>query len=200
MTSGTKSDEERELLTVVDEEADHLNQLVTEAIHTARIEAGRMQLNKRSHPVEALVSAVLQQRRAMTEGRTLDVHLASDLSMIEVDPELMELAIRQLLDNALKYTPPACRVSIVARRVENDILISVRDEGPGIPQRDQSRIFEKFYRGPNTPSGVTGTGVGLAIAREIVRAHGGEIWLKSTVGEGSEFCISLPAAREARSA
>jgi two-component system sensor histidine kinase KdpD len=194
-----KSEEELELLAVVDQEADHLNQLVTEAIDMARLEAGRIQLNKRWRPVAALVSAALSQRKAQTEGRKLDVRIAGDLPMVEVDPELMGLAIRQLLDNALKHTPATCSVSITAQRFENVVLIRVRDEGPGIPERDQPRIFDKFYRGRSTRSGVTGTGMGLAIAREIVRAHGGDISLKSSVGHGAEFCISLSAPREERS-
>jgi two-component system sensor histidine kinase KdpD len=195
-----RPDEERELLTVVDEEAERLAQLVTEAIHMARIEAGQIQLNKGLHRVENLVSNVLQQRKSLTEGRSLNVHISSSLPMIEVDPELMELAIRQLLDNALKYTPSACPVSITARRDENNILISVGDEGPGIPERDQARIFEKFYRGQNTRSGVTGTGMGLAIAREILRAHGGDISLKSSLGHGSELSMFLPVPGEERKA
>jgi two-component system sensor histidine kinase SenX3 len=117
------------------------------------------------------------------------------LPTVEVDPDLMEMAIRQLLDNALKYSPSASPVSITARRDGNNILICVRDEGPGIPERDQARIFEKFYRGRNARSGVTGTGMGLAIAREILRAHGGDVALKSSLGHGSEFSMSLPVPR-----
>jgi len=199
-TPRARPDEERELLTVVDEEAERLARLVTEALHMARIEGGQIQLNKGLHEVESLVAKVLQERKSLAEGRSLSVHVSSSLPMIEVDPELMELAVRQLLDNALKHTPTACPVTIMARRDENNILISVRDEGPGIPERDQARIFEKFYRGRNTRSGVTGTGMGLAIAREILRAHGGDISLKSSMGHGSEFLMSLPVPKEGRKA
>jgi len=195
-TSRARPDEERELLSVVDEEAERLAQLVTEAIHMARIEAGQIQLNKGLHRVESLISDVLQQRKSLTEGRSLNVHISSGLPMIEVDPELIELAIRQLLDNALKYSPATCPVSITTRRDEKNILISVRDEGPGIPERDQAMIFEKFYRGRKTRFGITGTGMGLAIAREILRAHGGDISLKSSLGRGSEFSMSLPVPGE----
>jgi len=197
---GAKPEEQRELLTVVDEEADRLDKLVTEALHMARIEAAKFQLDKGLYPVEDLVSKALQHMRPLTEGRTLDVRIAPNLPMLEVDPELMELAIRQLLDNALKYTPPTSPVSIDARQVNNNVLLTVRDMGPGIPERDQARIFEKFYRGVNNRSRVTGTGMGLTIAREIVRTHGGHIWLKSSAGQGSEFCISLPAARQEKTA
>ena len=197
---GAKPEEQRELLTVVDEEADRLDKLVTEALRMARIEAAKFQLDKGLYPVEDLVSKALQHMRPLTEGRTLEVNISPNLPMLEVDVELMELAIRQLLDNALKYTPPTSPVSIDACQVNNNILLTVRDTGPGIPERDQARIFEKFYRGVNYRSRVTGTGMGLAIAREIVRTHGGHIWLKSSAGKGSEFCISLPAARQEKTA
>jgi two-component system, OmpR family, sensor histidine kinase KdpD len=195
-TPGERLPEERELLTVVDEEAERLARLVTEAIHMARIEAGQIQLKKGLHPVEDLISKALQERKSLTEGRSVNVQISNGLPMIKVDPTLIELAIRQLLDNALKYTPAACPINITARRVANNFYISVRDEGPGIPEKDQGMVFEKFYRGRNTRSGVTGTGLGLAIAREILRAHGGDISLQSSVGQGSEFTMSLPVPEE----
>jgi two-component system sensor histidine kinase KdpD len=191
-----RPDDERELLIVVEEEADRLDKLVSDAIQMARIEAGSLQLNKQRHPVEWIVSNAIQQMRPLSEGRTLEMHVSGDLPMIDVDAGLMEMVIRQLLDNTLKYTLPASPVSITARRVDDAVHISVRDSGPGIPEPEQSRVFEKFFRGRNTRSGVTGTGMGLAIARQIVRLHGGDIRLRSSVGQGAEFCISLPAARE----
>lgn len=112
--------------------------------------------------------------------------------MIEVDAELMQLAIRHLLDNALKYSAPGSPLTIRVATGERGLTIDVGDKGPGIPERDQARIFEKFNRGPDTRSRVPGTGMGLTIAREIVRAHGGDIWVRSSAGQGSEFCIAVP--------
>jgi two-component system sensor histidine kinase KdpD len=202
LLSGTvqQAAEQRELVTIVNEEADRLRRLVTEAIQMARIEAGKIQLNKKLRTVQDLISTVLQQMTPITEGRTVDVRLAGDLPMIEVDAELMVLGIRQVVDNALKYSPPESPVTISAATGASDLIISVNDQGLGIPEWDQARIFEKFYRGPNTRSRVTGTGMGLAIAREILRAHGGDIWIKSSVGQGSEFCISIPAASQEKMA
>jgi len=189
-----KAEEQRELVAIVNEEADRLGRLVTEAIQMARIEAGKIQLNKRSHPIEDLISNLLQQMRPLTEGRTLEVSIARGLPAVQVDPELMQLAIRQLLDNALKYSPPESPITIRALRGEGGLVIKVCDQGSGIPERDQSRLFDRYYRGSSNRSRVTGTGMGLTIAREIVRAHGGDIWVQSEVGQGSEFCISVPLA------
>jgi two-component system sensor histidine kinase KdpD len=188
-----KAEEQRELVTIVNEEADRLGRLVTEAIQMARIEAGKIQLNKRVHAIEELISNVLQQMRPLTEGRTLEVYIARGLPAVPVDPELMQLAIRQLLDNALKYSPPESPVTIRALQGDGELEIKVRDRGSGIPEQDRLRIFEKYYRGSNNRSLVTGTGIGLTVAREIIRAHGGRIWVESEPGRGSEFSFTLPA-------
>jgi len=104
------------------------------------------------------------------------------------------MVIRQLIDNALKYSLPKGSITIGAKASETGVLISVVDQGPGIPEEEQSRVFEKFYRIGKERFQIKGTGMGLAVAREIVRAHGGEIGLKSTPGHGSEFHFSLPIA------
>jgi two-component system sensor histidine kinase KdpD len=192
----SRAEEEHELITIVNEEADRLGRLVTDAIEMARIEAGKIKLNRQTHSVNDLVSRVLQQMKPVTEGRTISAHIANGLPVVVVDGELIELALRQLLDNALKYSPPASPVELSAELAEGGVVIRVRDRGPGIPDRDQGRIFEKFYRGSNTRQQVIGTGMGLTIAREILRAHGGDIWVKSSPGQGSEFCLSLPFASQ----
>lgn len=190
-------EEQRELLTVVDEEADRLGRLVTEAIQMARIEAGKIKLNTALRSVEGLIHRILQQMKPLVEGRNVTVSIAGDLPQIIADQELMGLAIRQLLDNAVKYSPPGSPIAVRAEKGDGCVIISVGDQGPGIPEREQLRIFQKFYRSSDTHQHVTGSGMGLTIAREIVRAHGGDIWVRSRAGQGSEFCISVPAAGEA---
>jgi two-component system sensor histidine kinase KdpD len=190
-------EEQRELLTVVDEEADRLGRLVTEAIQMARIEAGKIKLNTALRSVEGLIHRILQQMKPIVEGRNVTVSIAGDLPQIIADQELMGLAIRQLLDNAVKYSPQGSPIAVRAEKGDGCVIISVGDQGPGIPEREQLRIFQKFYRSSDTHQHVTGSGMGLTIAREIVRAHGGDIWVRSRAGQGSEFCISVPAAGEA---
>lgn len=188
------AEQQRELATVVNEEADHLAWLVTEAIQMARIEAGEIQLNKKLCPVEVVLSSVRKHLRTLTEYRTLEVQVDPHLPQIEADTELLELAIRQVVDNALKYSPPKSSVSIRATASENGIVITVRDQGTGIPEVDQPHVFEKFYRGSNIRSKLAGTGMGLAVARQILRAHGGEIQIGSSSGKGTELIVSLPVA------
>ena len=129
----------------------------------------------------------------MAEDREIQTQMPEDLPFLFVDVELAALTLRQLVMNALKYSTPRSPITIRARSDSDRVIISVRDEGPGIPEKHLKRIFEKFYRVGDRIDSVPGTGLGLHIAREIVSAHGGEIWVESTAAEGSQFSFSLPA-------
>jgi two-component system sensor histidine kinase KdpD len=184
---------QRELISIADESADRLSTLVTQAIQLARIEGGKFQLNRGIHFPSSLISGALRQMKSLTEGREIKVCIAEGLPLVSVDAELVQMVIAQLLDNALKYSPPSAPISIGARLTEGNVVIYVMDRGAGIPQEEQSRIFDKFYRGTKEQN-LKSTGMGLAIAREIVRAHGDEIQVSSKPDEGSEFSFSLPLA------
>ena len=183
---------QRELLVIADEEADHLARLVSEAIQTARLEAGSIQLARELQSIPPLVSSVLEEMRPATEGRPVAVKLAEPLPVVALDPDLIKLALRQLLDNALKYSPPCSPVEITAETTKDNLVISVSDRGPGIPQHEQPRIFEKFYRLQTHRERIPGTGVGLAIARRIAEAHQGSITVAGRPGGGSVFALSIP--------
>src|SRR6202040_2785836 len=129
----------------------------------------------------------IRQTKPLTAGRNLEVQAADDLPLVLVDAELIQMVITHLIDNAVKYSPPGSPILIGARASETGVIIHVTDQGPGITEDDQSRIFDKFYRGSKGQH-LKGTGMGLAIAREIIRAHGKEISVRSNPGEGSEFC------------
>ncbi len=162
----------------------------------ARIEGGKLQLNRELHSPASLISVALQQMKPLIESRRVDIEIPDNLPLVFVDAELVQLAIRQLIDNALKYSPPPSALTIGARAAEDSVIVSVADQGPGIPEEELSRIFEKFYRSSSGRHRVPGTGVGLSIAREILRAHGGDLSVKSTLGRGSEFYLSLPGASQ----
>ncbi|MGZ3427173.1 MAG: sensor histidine kinase, partial [Polyangia bacterium] len=122
--------------------------------------------------------------------------IADHLPLIDVDPEAMSEALLNVMSNALRYTPRDKKeISVRAVKRDKEIVISISDNGPGIPQHEQSRIFEKFYRvvDPALPD-VDGTGLGLAMVHHIVRAHRGRITVQSDVGKGAAFHIVLPAA------
>lgn len=197
LTSSLSNTEQRhELLTVVDQEAERLSRLVTEAIHLARIEAGKIQLNRRLHSVTRLIQTAIEQMELLLDGRRIDLSLAPDLPDLPIDEELMQLALRQLLDNAVKYSPQSSSIRITARRIGDTVAIGVHNWGRALPESEQLRIFEKFYRGNDARHQVAGTGMGLAIAREILLAHGGDIRVESSGDHGTEFIASLPCARK----
>ncbi len=198
LTTENRTEQQSELATIVNEEVDRMAWLVTEAIQMARIEAGEIQLNRTSSSLAELLSKALERLRLMTEDRTLDDQIDPNVPTVDADTELLGLAIRQVIDNALKYSPPTSVIHIRLSARENAIDLSIRDEGPGIPDVDQPHVFDKFYRGSNTRSALAGTGMGLAVARQILRSHGGDVELATSSEKGSEFIISVPVASEAK--
>ncbi|HEY2572957.1 MAG TPA: ATP-binding protein [Verrucomicrobiaceae bacterium] len=187
---------QQELVTIIEEETDRLNSLVRETIRMARIEAGKLHLNKQPHAIADIVAAALENVKPLMEDRPLQMEIPSNLPAVRVDFELIALTIRQLMTNALKYSNPDSPIAIRASAADRRITIRIRDRGPGIPDRERMRIFEKFYRVADRADRVPGTGMGLHIAREIIKAHGGEIGVDSVVGEGSEFFFTLPVPAE----
>jgi two-component system sensor histidine kinase KdpD len=184
---------QKELVDVIEEETDRLDFLVSETIRMARIEAGDLRLDTRPQPVGELISAALQKLHILLEDREVSVESEPDLPEVTADAELIGLTIRQLLTNALKYANPESPIVIKAIAMDDVVRISVRDFGPGIAPKNLQRIFERYYRVEDTASRIPGTGMGLTIARDIVKAHGGEIGVQSVLGEGSEFFFTLPA-------
>jgi two-component system, OmpR family, sensor histidine kinase KdpD len=192
LLGGDRSAEDRELMTIINEEADRLNRLVAEVLEMVRIEAGKLHLEKRPHQVAEIVDAALADAKPAMHERSVEIKLQRDLPEAEVDFDFVQQVLKQLLDNALKYSPPGSPVTIAARAGEGRVVISVADRGSGIDEQEQARIFDKFFRAREHRFRVPGTGMGLAIAKGIVEAHGGKIWVTSEPGQGSVFSFSLP--------
>jgi two-component system sensor histidine kinase KdpD len=184
---------EQDLVTVIDEETDHLNDLVSEAIELARIGAGPVRLRRELYSADELITAAAASLRRLREGRDLEIQIEKGLPLLEIDRRLIELALRQLLNNAFKYSPPSTPIRVTAGEHGDSVAIGVSNLGAGIPKVEQALVFEKFYRGREVRTRVPGTGMGLAIARDIIEAHGGRIWLESDPGKGVQFSFTLPA-------
>jgi two-component system sensor histidine kinase KdpD len=185
---------ETELRTIIEEEADRLDSLVTDTIRMARIEAGDLQLQLRPHGVSDLISHALEKLVILLEDRDVRVAITSDLPFVLVDGDLTSLTIRQLVTNALKYSNPESPIQIRASAENGYVKVSVKDEGAGIPAKERAHIFERYYRVSTNADRVPGTGLGLHIAKNVVQAQGGKIWVESEPGQGSEFFFTLPVA------
>lgn len=192
-----KPAQQRDYIALVDEEADRLSGLVSEAIQMARIEAGQVRLQLEETRIPELLENVLTKMKALLDGRVVEVTTQPDLPPVMVDRELMEMTFRQLLDNAVKYSPPGSPILISAAFEDGQVVTRVIDKGRGIATSEMPRIFEKFFRARDTRNQVPGAGLGLAIARAVVTAHGGTIWAESKPGAGSSFCVALAEARPA---
>jgi two-component system sensor histidine kinase KdpD len=191
LTSESESPRDRELAEIIDEELDRLSALVTDAVHMLRIDAGDFTMHLEHHRVAPIVAAALQRFERHLDGHQVIQRVPPDLT-VDADRDLLGLAFRQLLDNAIKYSPATSVIEITARG-EGVIEIGVRNSGSTIPEREQARIFERFYRGVQARH-VPGTGMGLAIVQQIARAHGGTLRVASTPEAGTTFTLSLPPA------
>jgi two-component system, OmpR family, sensor histidine kinase KdpD len=188
--------EEEELLTIANEEADRLNRLVIEVLEMARIDASKLHPDRAPHDIGDIVMAALRAQEESLKGRQVDLRIPASLPAASVDFEFILQVLKQLLDNAVKYSAPGTPVSISAEISGETIVIGVEDRGRGITEEEQSRIFSKFYRGRASRDEVRGTGLGLSIAKGIVEAHGGKIWVTSEPGKGAIFSFAVPVFKE----
>lgn len=189
-------EQRRDLLQVIQEESQRLRRIVDEAIHLARIDANKMKLECERTRVDELIASAIDSLGERAASHQIEVDALERVPPVFADRELMVQALKQLLDNALKYSPSRSVVRIWAREVNGVVSISVRDHGQGLTELEQGRVFDKFYRGRYDGSAVQGTGMGLAIAKEIVEAHGGHIGIESQIGQGSQFTVELHSAQQ----
>jgi two-component system sensor histidine kinase KdpD len=155
-----------------------------------RVVSGSLNVKREWMPLEEIVVAVLARLESKLEGRVIDTDIPDDLPLISVDPILFEQVFINLFDNVAKYTPPGSSVAVRARATDGTVTIEIVDSGPGLPEGNENQVFEKFYRGPQARTG--GVGLGLAICRGIVEAHGGTLSAANRPEGGAAFRIRLP--------
>ena len=180
------------MLTVIDEETDRLNRLVGEASEMAQLDSGMFKLDLQPHSIGEALELALQDAEASLENHPVEVKVAADLPKAPMDLPRIREVLMHLLENAGKYSDPGVPIKVTSEVKGERLVTSVADRGPGIDSFEQSLIFEKFYRGQHQRYTAPGTGMGLAIAKVIVEAHGGTIGVVSQLGSGSVFSFSLP--------
>jgi two-component system sensor histidine kinase KdpD len=186
-----RPEDRQELSRAICEEALRMSNLVNNILDMARLDAGAVRLNKQWHTLEEIVGTVLTRLQKRLEGRPVSVKLPRDLPLVHVDAVMIEQVLVNLLENAVRYTPPGSPIEIRAELSPLMVTVSVADRGPGIPKGQEEQIFEKFHR-TQRESAQSGVGLGLAICRAIVEAHGGWIRAKNRGTGGAIVSFALP--------
>ena len=187
-----------EMMEVIDEETERLNRFIGGLIDLARIEAGELRLSRHWGSVDDIISLALTRAEPLTRGRAVRVDIEQDLPVARVDERAVSEVVYTLITNAAKYSPAASPIEITARRTGDELIaMSVADQGSGIPPQLRERVFDKFFRaqrdGDIKTGQPSGTGMGLAIAKGIVEAHDGHIWIEGgPAGKGVRVVFTLP--------
>ena len=189
--SGQSAESKAELVRIANEETRHLKSLIDESLEMARLDTTNIQVEPEPSDVGEVVRDVVAGMRREIDSRPIDIVVCEHPCTIAIDRRLMRLAIKQLVDNALKYSPPDQPVKIEVHDGNGAVTIAVTDHGKGISAPEQKRIFERLYRSPTVQHRIPGSGLGLSIARDIVRAHQGDVSVTSQPGE-TTFRLTLP--------
>jgi two-component system sensor histidine kinase KdpD len=182
---------QQELARALHDETRRMSALVSNLLDMARIQSGAVQLNWQWHSFEEVVGSALRASHLHLAGHFVQTQLAPALPLVRFDAVLIERVLCNILENAAKYTPPGSRIVLAAQTRGEFLEVAVSDNGPGLPAGQESAIFEKFTRGKHE-SAQTGVGLGLAICRAIVEAHGGTIHAEQSPGGGASFIFTLP--------
>src|SRR5688500_5229018 len=178
-------------------QVERLGRLVDQLLDLSRLESGEVPLRIEQLPLQPLVADLISEIDVALPGRGVEVRndVPFDLPALSADRERVHQVLFNLVDNAVRFTPTGGSVTVSARRRNGSVEVAVSDTGAGIPPEHLPRLFERFYRAdPARGRGEGGTGIGLAIARSVVEAHGGQIRAESRPGHGSIFTFDLPAA------
>jgi len=188
-----------EALEIIAEETARLSSLINRLLDWARMESGKRSYQVRRAKLAPMVDAALHafEPQRLTAEAQMTRDLPPDLPEVWADPQAITEVLLNLLNNAHKYTGPVKKITVSAERAGPNVLIHVSDNGPGIAPREQKRIFDKFYRGHDPLSRtIEGTGLGLAMVKHILSAHGGRIFVESELGKGATFTVALPVVED----
>ena len=178
-----------ELLRTIHEETERLERIIRNVLNLTRLESGAIMVRKEWQPLEEIIGVILNRFAPRLQERSLALNIPPDMPLIPFDTLLMEQVLANLLENALRHTPPGTPIEIAAEAQQGEVMIAIADRGPGIPVHEEEAIFSKFTRGTRTRMGA---GIGLSICRTIVEAHGGRIWVENRPDGGAVFKFVIP--------
>ncbi|MBI4970515.1 MAG: GAF domain-containing sensor histidine kinase [Candidatus Omnitrophica bacterium] len=196
---GPVTGEQREVLERMAKNCQHMLDLIQHLLDISAIQAGKLELNKQLLNPKTILEECVDMNRYIADHKKITLHLETDnlLAQIEADPVRIMQVFSNLLTNAIKFSHPKTAIRLKAEKDNGNIVFSVSDQGMGIPEKELDSIFVPFTKGsPRPTGGESSTGLGLAIVKKMVEIHGGKIWVKSQVGVGSTFYVTLPIASE----
>lgn len=198
---GTLNEQQNEFLNRIRSSVESITSLVNDLLDLSRLEAGFDTRRELVHLENVLKFALdTMEGQIQLNSLTLRTDIGKDLPELRGNPIRLRQMLDNLIGNAVKYAPQGSAIQVSLQAEDTQLIFSIADEGPGIPQAEQTRIFEKFYRASNVPDQVGGSGLGLAIVKSIVDSHQGRIWVESTPGKGSIFVVVLPAYKTDKTA
>ena len=188
--------QERRQVEIVRRAADRMNRMIQDLLDVKRMESGRLGIEIRAEPPSAIINDTIDMLRPLASGSTirLDTNLEENLPAVLADSARIQQVLSNLVGNAVKFTPRSGRITVCAEKAGNEVRFAVIDTGPGIPAEQLPHIFGRFWQAKSSDR--RGIGLGLAIAKGIVEAHNGRIWVESHVGLGSTFYFTLPSATD----
>jgi PAS domain S-box-containing protein len=183
-------------LTVIEEEADRLAALIDDLLDASRLQAGGLSPNYGEVDIPRLAARVAERATRQFPGRTIRAELPDNFPVVSADEQRISQVITNLVSNAVKYSSPESPVAIRGAAAPEEVTVTVEDQGFGIAEKDMPYVFDRFYRGPETAKRTKGAGLGLYLAKAVVEAHGGRIWIESRPGRGTRASFTLPRAPE----
>jgi two-component system sensor histidine kinase KdpD len=190
-------DERRDFARGIEEDAEYLNRLVSNLLDLSRIEAGALRPDKDWHDIAGLIDDVLGRLRPVTSAHNVAIDVPDALPPVSLDYLEIGDVLFNLIENAAKYAAEGTEISVSARQVATEVRVEVADRGAGVPPEDLPRLFDPFYRVRKPEARPKGMGLGLAVAKGLVEAHGGRIWAENREGGGARFIFTLPLAARA---
>lgn len=194
--SDALTEEQIKFLSMIQTSSEFMARLVNDLLDVAKIDAGKLELNLVQTDLVALVRRNVALNRTLAAKRDVELHLHSEpLPKMELDPVKVKQVLNNLINNAVKYSPPGAVVDVRLTKDNHQVILSVHDRGPGIPEEELGKVFQPFETtSVESLTGEKGTGLGLAIAKKIAHGHGGDVWVESELGQGSTFYLSLPVS------
>jgi signal transduction histidine kinase len=192
-TQAELTEDQKELVHTIRHHVNRLEGLVGDLLEITKLEAGQVTLSMQPTDLRPIARRAMESMRPLTgrKGQTIDLVEPEKMGLVDADRRRVEQILANILANAIKFTPKEGHIDVLVREWDQEVQICVADNGPGIAEHDQAHVFDKFYV-VTDDRGLSGVGLGLYIARQMVELHGGRIWVESQVGVGSTFCFALP--------